>query len=60
MIKKFYVLAWLLLIGSAAATILTGSLSGLSMVAFGLIALALVHGLAFWSVVVNTRGAEVQ
>ena len=58
MIKKLYVLAWLLLTGSAVATILTDSLNGLSIVAFGLIALALVHALAFWSVVVNTRGPQ--
>ena len=58
MIKKFYVLAWFLLIGSAAAVIFTGSLNGLSLVAFGLVAVGLVHGLALWSVLMNTSDAH--
>ncbi len=50
MIKKFYVFAWLLLIGSAAGSVLNGSISELGMVAYGLIGLALVYALAVWAV----------
>ena len=58
MIKKLYVFAWFLLIGSAAVVAATGSLNGLSLVAFGLIAVGLVHGLALWSVLMNTSDAQ--
>ena len=53
MLKKFYVLAWFLLIGSALIAVLTGSLNEIGMVAFGLIGLALVYALALWSVFTN-------
>lgn len=58
MIKRFYVLAWFLLIGSAMASVLQSTLNELGMVAFGLIALALVQGLALWSVIINTPGTQ--
>ena len=60
MIKKFYVLAWFLLIGSAIVSIFTGTLTGLGMVTYSLIALALVYGLALWAVIVNTGEAQPQ
>jgi hypothetical protein len=53
MLKKFYVLAWFLLIGSALVSVLTGSLNEIGMVAFGLIGLALVYALALWAVFTN-------
>jgi hypothetical protein len=60
MIKKFYVLAWFLLIGSVIVSVFTGALTGLGMVTYGLIALALVHALMLWSLIVNTREAQPQ
>jgi len=59
MIKKFYVLAWFVLIGSATASVLNGTLNDLAMVAFGLIALGLVYALALWSVLTNMGNAEL-
>jgi protein-S-isoprenylcysteine O-methyltransferase Ste14 len=53
MLKKLYVLAWFLLIGSAAVSVFNGSLNEVGMLAFGLIGLALVHALALWAVFTN-------
>jgi hypothetical protein len=53
MIKNFYIVAWLLLIGSAVHSILNGTLNELAMVSFGLIGLALVYALALWAVLIN-------
>jgi hypothetical protein len=54
MLKKFYVSAWLLLIGSGAVSVFTGSLNEIGMLAFGLISLALVYALALWAVFTNS------
>lgn len=48
--RKFYGLAWFLLMGSALVSIYTGSLNEVGMVAFSLIGLALVYALAMWAV----------
>jgi hypothetical protein len=58
MIKKFYVLAWFLLIGSAIVSVFKGTLTEFGMVAFGLIALALVHALVLWAVLINPRDTQ--
>ncbi len=50
MIKKFYVLVWFLLAGSMIASLLTGSLTNLGLLAHAMVALVLVHGLALWAV----------
>lgn len=55
MIKKIYGLAWLGLIALAAVAVATGSFNELAVLAFGLVALGLVHALAVWSVIVNTE-----
>jgi hypothetical protein len=55
MIKRFYVLAWFLLAGSFLATIFNGSITDLGLLGFSLGALALVYGVALWTVL--TRGA---
>jgi hypothetical protein len=55
MIKKFYVLAWLMLAGSVLATLFSGSVSDLDLLAFGLITLGLVYSLVFWSVYSNNN-----
>jgi hypothetical protein len=60
MIKKFYVLAWFLLIGSVIASVFSGTLTELAMVTFGLIALSLVHALAVWAVLIDPRDAQPQ
>lgn len=54
-IKKIYAAAWVLLALTAFVTFLTGSFNSLTLVVFSLAALALVHALALWTVVVNTR-----
>lgn len=53
MIKKFYVLVWFLLAGSLAASVFTGSLTDLGVLAHALAGLALIYGLALWAVLVN-------
>lgn len=58
MIKKLYVLAWLLLIGAVVSTIFKGTLDELAMVAFAIIAMGLIHALALWAAFVNTRDAQ--
>jgi hypothetical protein len=60
MIKKFYVFAWLVLTGSAIASVFTGSLNELGMVVFGLIALVLVYAFALWVVVRIPEDAQPQ
>lgn len=50
MIKKFYVLAWFLLVGAVLVSVFTGIFNALAMVASSLIALGLFHALALWSV----------
>ena len=58
MIRTLYILTWFFLVGSAMVSVFKGTLSAFGMVVFGLIALALVHGLALWSVIVNTRDVQ--
>ena len=58
MIRTLYISTWFLLIGSAMVSAFKGTLGSFGMVTFGLIALALVYGLALWLVAVNT--GEVQ
>jgi hypothetical protein len=54
-VKEIYISAWILLAAATLVTILTGSFSPVALVVFSLIALALVHTLALWSVIENTR-----
>ena len=56
--KRIYLLAWLMLAIAAAAGIVSGTFDALAMVVLGLFALALVQGLALWSIVVNTRDVQ--
>lgn len=58
--KKFYGLAWLILAGAVLVSILAGSFDPVSLLAFSLAALALVHALAIWSVIVNTRDMKLE
>ena len=58
MIKKLYVLAWLLLLGSAAAAIFKGTINELAMVAIAIIALGLIHALALWAALITPREAQ--
>jgi len=53
--KKLYFASWILLAIVAFASIVTGTLNGLSLVAFSLVGLGLVYVLALWSVFTNTR-----
>jgi hypothetical protein len=55
MMKKIYISAWILLAAAALGTVLSGSFSPVALLVFSLFALALVHTLMLWSVVVNTR-----
>ena len=56
--KKFYISAWILLAVTAFAAVLTGSFSPIAMLAFSLIALALVFALMLWTVIENTRDLQ--
>lgn len=58
MIKRFYVLAWFLLIAAALALALTGAFNAAALVAFSLVGLGLIYGFALWSVIVNTRETQ--
>ncbi len=54
-IKKLYTAVWILLTLTAFATFLTGNFNHLTLLLFSLGALALVHALALWTVINNTR-----
>lgn len=56
--KKFYVSAWFLLAAAALVSALTGTFNAAALLVFSLVALALVHTLALWTVIVNTRGVQ--
>ena len=58
MMKKFYALAWFLLAATALVSVFTGSFNPFTLLVFSLIALALVHTLMLWLVIVNTRDAQ--
>jgi len=53
MIKNFYIIAWLVYMTSFVTSIVTGTLDGLGMMAYGLIGLALIYALALWAVLFN-------
>ena len=53
--KKLYATSWILLAALAFVSVVTGTVNGLTFLAISLVALGLVHGLAFWSVFTNTR-----
>ena len=55
---KFYVITWLLLAGAVLFSVVNGPVNELQMIAFGLIGLALIYGLALWSVLVNTTETQ--
>ena len=58
MIKKFYVLAWFLLIGSALASIVTGTFDAMAMVAVSIGTLGLFYALALWAAFTNPQSAR--
>lgn len=53
--KKIYTAAWILLAVLFLASVFTGSSDVLSSFIFSLAALGLVHALALWTVIVNSR-----
>ena len=58
MMRKIYIAAWFLLAATALVSVFTGSFNPFTLLVFGLIALALVHTLMLWSVIVNTRDTQ--
>jgi hypothetical protein len=60
MIKKFYVMAWILLIGSALVSAFSGTFDAFAMVSVSIAAAALVYGLALWSVFRDPQSAQSQ
>lgn len=58
--KRLYGLAWLILAAAVLASVVSGSLDPVMLVALSLAALSLVYGLALWSVIVNTRDARLE
>ena len=53
--KTFYALAWVFLVLISVRLALTGALNPVALVVLSLAAVALVYGLALWSVITNTR-----
>lgn len=60
MIKKFYILAWFLLIGSALASIFTGTFDALGLVAVSIGVVALVYALALWAAFSSPASAHTR
>lgn len=58
--KQLYFLAWFLVVFAALVSFLTGNFGAVTLVAFSLIALGLVYGLALWSVITNTRDINLK
>jgi hypothetical protein len=58
--KNFYISAWVLLAAAALVTVLTGSFNPLALLAFSLVALALVLSLVMWSVIMQTRDFKTE
>ena len=56
--KKFYVLAWVLLAASVLAAVFSGTFDPLAMIVFSLVTVSLVYAFALWSVFVNTRDTQ--
>lgn len=56
--KQLYISAWILLAIAVLATLLSGAFGTAAMLAFGLVALGLVHALALWSAFANTRDLQ--
>lgn len=53
--KKIYSAAWVLLTVLFIASVFTGSLNAISLVAFSFAALGLVYALILWVIVDNSR-----
>jgi len=53
MIKKFYIFAWLFLLGTVVASISLGTFNALTMIVVSLGVVALVYGFALWAVLIN-------
>ncbi len=55
MIKKFYIFAWFLLIGSAMASIFNGAFDAFAMITVSVGVVGLVYAFGLWAV---TRDAQ--
>ena len=60
MMKPIYAFAWVLLAAAIVLTAMTGTFDAPALVAFSLVALALVYTLALYSVIVNTREIKTE
>lgn len=60
MTKNLYALAWILLTALVFVSILSGTLTATALLVYSLAALALVYGLALWSVIANTRRLKTE
>lgn len=60
MMKTFYTLAWVFLALLSVRFALTGVLNPVTLVGLSLAALALVYGLALWSVFSNAQDPRLQ
>ena len=58
MLRKFYISAWFLLAATVLVSIFNGFFNPFTLLVFSLVALALVHTLLLWSVIVQTRDAQ--
>ena len=60
MLQKFYIFAWVMLAGAIVLSLVNAPMSGLEMVALGLIGLALVYALLFWAVLANASDEQTE
>ncbi len=55
MLKAFYALAWVFLVLISVRLALTGTLNPVALLVLSLAAVALVYGLALWSVLTDAK-----
>jgi len=60
MLKKIYISAWILWAAVVFVSVLSGFTNPVTLLVFSFIALALVHTLMLWSVIVHARDTQPQ
>ena len=58
MTKKFYIFAWMLLIGTALMSILNGAFNAVAMLSVSIGAVVLVYLFALWAVTRDSQEAS--
>lgn len=60
MMKKIYIAAWFLVALAVLISIFTGTFDPVLLFVYSLVALALVYGLALWTVILNRREIKTE